>query len=123
MGVGAVAVAVTVAAAGLVKRVRWPPAVSKLRTWAAARRVVWNCKQVTPETGIEAREGLKKEEPRMPCVCLVYCTVYFLTAGADGLGRYWSQQRGRNQNSNGSLGVFRRQAGGRGREAGSSVDE
>jgi hypothetical protein len=34
---------------------------------------------------------------------LVYSIL--LTAGADGLGRYWSQQRGRNQNSNGSLGV------------------
>jgi hypothetical protein len=69
--VGAVAVAVTVAAAGLVKRVRWPPAAGKLRTWDVARRVAWNCKQVTPATGIEAREGLEKEEPRMPCVCLV----------------------------------------------------
>jgi hypothetical protein len=52
----------------------------------------------------------------------------FLTAGADGLGRYWSQQRGRNQNSNGSLGVGRQRQGGKqagrqaGRQAGSSVD-
>lgn len=150
LGVGAVAVAVavTVAAAGLVKRVRWRPAASsKLRAqvwawawaWAraAARQVAWNCKQVTPETGIEVPEGQEMGEPRMACVCLFYLLYpYLLTAGAGGLGRYWSQQRGRNQNSNGQ-GVFRRrrQAGrweaeagryvGRqaGRQAGSSVDE
>jgi hypothetical protein len=56
---------------GAVKRVRWP-AASKLRMLAAARQVAWNCKQVTPETGIEAPEGLRKQEPRMPCVCLLY---------------------------------------------------
>lgn len=119
LGVGAVAVAVTVAAAGLVKRVRWPPAASskpRALVWAwawawaraAARQVAWNCKQVTAETGIEVPEGLEMGEPRMPCVCLFYLLYpYLLTAGADGLGRYWSQQRGRNQNSNGQ-GVFRR---------------
>ena len=51
-----------------VNRMRWP-AASKLRTLAAARQVAWNCKQVTPETGIDAPGGLKKQEPRMPCVC------------------------------------------------------
>jgi hypothetical protein len=42
---------------------------------------------------------------------------YFLTAGGDRLGRYWSQQRGRNQNSNGSLGVRASSVGVVGREA------
>jgi hypothetical protein len=72
----------------------------------------------------------------MPCVYLLYCNSYFLTAGADGLCRYWSRQRGRNQNSNGNLGVRASSVdagrqGGRsreicrqaGRQAGSSVDE
>jgi hypothetical protein len=54
-----------------VKRVRWP-AASKLRTLAGARQVAWSCKQVTPETGIEVPEGLKKQQPRMPCVWLLY---------------------------------------------------
>lgn len=40
-------------ALGAVKRVRWP-AASKPRTLAAARQAAWNCKQVTPETGIES---------------------------------------------------------------------
>lgn len=81
-----------------VKRVRWP-AASNLRTLAGrtrGRQVAWNCKQVTPETGIDAPEGLKKQQPRMPCVWLLYfrlrssCLVPSSTAG-------------RNRNSNAAL--------------------
>jgi hypothetical protein len=39
------------------KGVRWPPAASDLRTLAAARQGTWSGKQVTPETGIEARKA------------------------------------------------------------------
>jgi hypothetical protein len=68
VGGGGPGVAVRVAVPEAVKRVCWR-AASKLRTLAAARQVAWNCKQVTPETGIDAPGGLKKQEPRMPCVC------------------------------------------------------
>jgi len=80
VGVGT---AIGVAVPEAVKRVRWR-AASKLRTLAAARQVAWNCKQVTPETGIDAPGGLKKQEPRMPCVCLLYLSSGS-TAG-DGIG-------------------------------------
>lgn len=53
--------------------VRWPPpAASDLRTLAAAPhdRCAWSGKQMTPETGIERPEGLKKQEPAADAVRL-----------------------------------------------------